>query len=633
MFDSIKIHVNEELDVEKLALELVEYGYTASKRVAEEGDFSRLGDTITIYPLTFEYPLRLELLHNKVERIQSVDPITYEFVQDHVVAIILPIKGIAKKRLRRKEFAPETCGESPIDNFVDIDAGDYVVHTDHGIGRYVGLEKIKMGTKYVEHLAIEYAGGEKLFVPFGDVDKTQKYFGFEKKSPKLHKLGSKLWSAAKERAKKGVYVAAIELLELQAKRSTVSGFAFSPDTEWQEELEKQFPYKETPDQFRAVIDVKKDMESAKPMDRLLCGDVGYGKTEVALRAAFKAVSDNKQVAILVPTTILAEQHFNTFRTRMSAFPVSVEMLSRFRTEQEQSAIVEGIARGTVDIIIGTHRLLSGDIKFKDLGLVIIDEEQRFGVKNKEYLKGLRVSTDVLTLTATPIPRTLYLALMGGRDISVINTPPSQRLPVETIVTHYDEALIRKAFLNEKDRGGQIFFVHNRIAGIDKLARDLARLVPEVNIVVAHGRMPERILEETMIQFIKGRIDCLVSTTIIESGIDIPNANTIFINRADAFGLSELYQLRGRVGRFTRAAHAYLLVPKNFLLSSESQKRLYAIKKFQDLGSGFKLAMEDLQIRGAGNLLGVEQHGYINSVGFDMYCRLLKAAVDSRKSKN
>ena len=632
MFDSIKIHLNEELDVEKLAKDLVEYGYAASRRVAEEGDFSRLGDTITIYPLTFEYPLRLELLQNKVERIRSVDPITYEPVQDHTVAIILPIKGIAKKRLRRKEFAPEAAGESPIDNFVDIEAGDYVVHTDHGIGRYVGLEKIKVGTKYAEHLAIEYADGERLLVPFGDIDKVQKYFGFEMKMPRLHKLGAKLWKAAKERAKKGVYRVAIELLELQAKRSTVRGFAFSSDTEWQKEIEKQFPYKETPDQLRAAIDVKKDMEAAKPMDRLLCGDVGYGKTEVALRAAFKAVADNKQVAILVPTTILAEQYYNTFRNRMSAFPVAVEMLSRFRTDQEQSAIVEGIAKGTVDIIIGTHRLLSGDIKFKDLGLVIIDEEQRFGVKHKEYLKGLRVNTDVLTLTATPIPRTLYLALMGGRDISVINTPPSERLPVETIVTYYDEALIRQAFLKEKDRGGQIFFVHNRIAGIEKLAKDLAKLVPEVNIVVAHGRMPERALEDTMVRFIKGKIDCLLSTTIIESGIDIPNANTIIINRADAFGLSELYQLRGRVGRFTRAAHAYLLIPKNFVLSSESQKRLHAIKKFHDLGSGFKLAMEDLQIRGAGNLLGLEQHGYINSVGFDMYCRLLKTAIDSSRTK-
>jgi len=358
--------------------------------------------------------------------------------------------------------------------------------------------------------------------------------------------------------------------------------------------------------------------------------VGYGKTEVALRAAFKAVMDNKQVAILVPTTILAEQHFNTFRNRMREMPVSVEMLSRFRTISEQDKIVKGVAEGKVDIIIGTHRLLSGDMVFKDLGLVIIDEEQRFGVRHKERLKKLRVNTDVLTLTATPIPRTLYFALMGGRDISVINTPPSERLPVETKVGYYDEALIKNAILFEKARGGQVFFVHNRVKGIELIAEKISNLVPGISVVVAHGRMPEKVLEETMINFIKGRIDCLVSTTIIESGIDIPNANTIIINRADSFGLSELYQLRGRVGRFTRSARAYLMVPKNFVLSAESEKRLQAIKKFHDLGSGFKLAMEDLQIRGAGNLLGVEQHGYISSVGFDMYCRLLKSAVESYK---
>ncbi len=628
MFDSIKICQNEEIDVEKLSSQLVDYGYHVTKRVAEEGDFSRIGDTITIYPLTFEYPLRIELLDNKVERIRSVDPITYDNIESHSVAIIIPVKGIYRRKIQRKSFAMSE--ESPIDNFVDIDAGDYIVHAEHGIGKYLGIEKLKIDKKYVEHLAIEYADREKLYVPFGDVDKVHKYLGFEKSLPKLHKIGSKLWRAAKERAKKGVLKIAVELLDLQAKRAAVGGFKFSPDTEWQKELEKRFPYKETADQLRATAEVKKDMESPKPMDRLLCGDVGYGKTEVALRAAFKAVMDNKQVAILVPTTILAEQHINTFRDRMRDMPVMVEMLSRFRTPQEQSKIIGGIAAGRVDIIIGTHRLLSDDIVFKDLGLVIIDEEQKFGVRHKERLKKLRINTDVLTLTATPIPRTLYFALMGGRDISVINTPPSARLPVETKVTHYDDGLIKEAILREKARGGQVFFVHNRVKGIELIAGKISSLVPGVNVVVAHGQMPEKMLEETMINFIKGRIDCLVSTTIIESGIDIPNANTIIINRADAFGLSELYQLRGRVGRFTRAAYAYLLVPKRMVLSAESQKRLVAIKKFQELGSGFKLAMEDLQIRGAGNLLGVEQHGYISSVGFDMYCRLLKTAVDSYK---
>ena len=630
MFDSLKIYPNEDLDVEKLAIDLVNYGYRACKRVSEEGDFARLGDTITIYPITFEYPLRIELLHNRVERIRSVDPITYEPLDEHTVAIILPIAGIAKRRIRRKELA--LVEESPIDNFVDIEPGDYVVHVEHGIGRYLGVEKIKVDKKYTDHLVIEYALGAKLYVPFADLDKLHKYLGFEKRLPKLNKLGSKLWKSAKERARKGVYKIAVELLELQAKRAAVNGYKFSADTEWQVQMEKDFPYKETPDQIKSTIELKHDMEQSKPMDRLLCGDVGYGKTEVAIRAAFKAVMNNKQVAILVPTTILAEQHFNTFTTRMKRFPVKIEMLSRFRTATEQGQIIKGIADGSVDIIIGTHRLISGDIKFKDLGLVIIDEEQRFGVRHKEHLKKMRFSVDVLTLTATPIPRTLYLALMGGRDISVINTPPSERLPVETRVTHYDDALIRDAIMREKRRGGQVFFVHNRIKGIERIAQGLSRLVPEVSIAIGHGRMQEKELEETMMQFIKGHIDCLVSTTIIESGIDIPNANTIIINRADTFGLSELYQLRGRVGRFTRAACAYLLIPKNFVLSSESQKRLVAIKKFQELGSGFKLAMEDLQIRGAGNLLGLEQHGFINAVGFDLYCRLLKAAIDSMKKE-
>ncbi len=622
MFDSIKIYLKEGLDVEKLSGDLVTYGYRACKRVSEEGDFARLGDTITIYPVTFEYPLRIELLHSRVERIRSVDPITYDGAGDHAVAIILPITGIVRKKIRREE--------SPIDNFVDIEPGDYVVHVDHGIGKYIGVEKIKADKKYTDHLVIEYAGASKLYVPFADLDKLHKYMGFEKRLPKLNALGSKLWKSAKERAKKGVYRVAVELLELQAKRSAAAGYKFSPDTEWQEQIEKDFQYKETPDQIKSTIEVKRDMELSRPMDRLLCGDVGYGKTEVAIRAAFKAVMENKQVVILVPTTILAEQHFNTFTTRMERFPVKVEMLSRFRTVKEQDEIIKGLGDGSVDIVIGTHRLISGDIKFKDLGLVIIDEEQRFGVRHKEYLKKMRFSVDVLTLTATPIPRTLYLALMGGRDISVINTPPSERLPVETKVTHYDDALIREVIMREKRRGGQVFFVHNRIKGIEKIAQNLSKLVPEISIAIGHGRMQEKELEETMIRFIKGSVDCLVSTTIIESGIDIPNANTIIINRADMFGLSELYQLRGRVGRFTKAAYAYLLIPKNFVLSSESQKRLTAIKKFQELGSGFKLAMEDLQIRGAGNLLGVEQHGFINAVGFDLYCRLLKAAIDGMK---
>lgn len=628
MFDTIRIYLNEEIDFEKLALELVEYGYRACKRVSEEGDFARLGDTITIYPLTFAYPLRIELEGSAVKRIRSLDPVTYDPIEDHQAAIILPIKGIAKKKLQKRLL--EAAEESPIDNFVDIEPGDYVVHVEHGIGAYKGIERVKINKKHIEHYVVEYADGDRLYVPYEDLNKIQKYVGFERKAPKLYKLGSKLWKNVKERVKNGVNKVALELLELQAKRSAAEGFNYLPDTEWQREFEKEFPYKETPDQIRSSEEVKRDMESLKPMDRLLCGDVGYGKTEVALRAAFKAVMDNKQVAILVPTTILAEQHYNTFSMRLKKYPVRVEMLSRFKTKSEQEYIIKGIAEGAVDIVIGTHRLVSGDIKFKDLGLVIIDEEQRFGVRHKEYLKSLRLSTDVLTLTATPIPRTLYLALMGGRDISIINTPPSDRLPVETYVTYYDDNLIKNAILKEKKRNGQVYFVHNRIEGIEKIAKKISGLVPEIKIAVAHGRMHEKSLEETMMKFINGQVDCLISTTIIESGIDIPNANTLIINRADMFGLADLYQLRGRVGRFTRAAYAYLLIPKQFILTSESQKRLQAIMKFKELGSGFKLAMEDLELRGAGNLLGVEQSGYIYSVGFDLYCRLLKSAIESYK---
>lgn len=628
MFDSIKIYKGEEIDLERTCHLLVEYGYHGAKRVAEEGDFARLGDTLTVFPVTFEFPVRIELSGNRVEKIRSVDPVSFETIEEHSVSIILPIKGIYAKKIKRRTVSSGE--ESPIDNFVDIEPGDYIVHIDHGIGRYLGLEKVKVDAKYVDHFVVEYADGDKLYVPFADLDKVQKYLGFEKRLPKLNKLGSKLWKRAKEKAKSGVYKVAVELLELQAKREAMRGHAFSGDTQWQNELESAFPYKETPDQTKSSVEVKADMESARPMDRLLCGDVGYGKTEVALRAAFKALMDNKQVAILVPTTILAEQHLNTFTERMKKYPVYIEMLSRFRTRAEQERIAKGVADGTVDIIIGTHRLLAQDIKFKDLGLVIIDEEQRFGVRHKEHLKNLRLTVDVLTLTATPIPRTLYLALMGGRDISVINTPPLERLPVETIVTHYDDALIREAMMREKKRGGQIFFVHNRIEDIDRIAQSVKSLVPEVSIVVGHGQMSERQLEDVMVKFIKGKVDCLISTTIIESGIDIPNANTIIINRADTFGLADLYQLRGRVGRFTRSAHAYLLIPKNFVPTAESQKRLVAIKKFQELGSGFKLAMEDLQIRGAGNLLGLEQSGYINAVGFDLYCRLLKSAIQTFK---
>ena len=489
-----------------------------------------------------------------------------------------------------------------------------------------------MKTGYEDHIVIEYKEGEKLYVPFEDLHKIQKYVSFAKRPPKLYRLGSRLWKRAKERARKGAAKIALDILEMQAKRNARKGFAYTGDTDWQGLLERSFPYKETKDQLKATEEVKRDMENSKPMDRLLSGDVGYGKTEIALRAAFKAVMDNKQVAILVPTTILAEQHYTVFSERMKKFPVNIEMLSRFKNKAEQKKILEDLEGGKVDIIIGTHRLLSEDVRFNDLGLLIVDEEQRFGVKHKEKLKRMRIIVDVLTLTATPIPRTLYLALMGGREISVIDTPPLERLPVKTFITEFDERLVRNAIEEEKKRKGQVYFVHNRIHGIEKICARLQKMLPDLKIAVGHGRMNEKELEKTMGDFTKGSVDVLVCTSIIESGIDIPNANTIFINRADTFGLADLYQLRGRVGRFSRKAFCYLMVSGMDALAGNIQKRLYTIKKYQELGSGFKIAMQDLQMRGAGNLLGVEQHGFIEAIGFDLYCRLLRDAITNFKEK-
>ncbi len=512
---------------------------------------------------------------------------------------------------------------------MDIEPGDKVVHVDYGIGIYRGIERHKLDHEIVDHIVIEYADGDKLHVPFSDLNLIQKYIGFNKR-PKVHKLGGKIWKRTKKLAEKGINNFAIDLLELTAKRESMEGFRFSADTDWQKELEMNFPFDETPDQARSTSEVKKDMESLKPMDRLICGDVGYGKTEVAIRAAFKAVMDNKQVAILVPTTILAEQHYNTFCSRMEKYPVHIAMLSRFRSKAEQRLILEDLGKGKVDIVIGTHRLFSPDIKFKNLGLVIIDEEQRFGVRHKERLKRLRLTVGVLTMTATPIPRTLYLSLMGAKEMSQLETPPQDRLPIKTTISKYDERLIKKAIEYELARKGQVYFVTDRIRGIEKLARSLSRLCPRAKIEVAHGAMYSKALEKAMLKFIKGQTDVLVSTTIVESGIDIPNANTIIINNADRFGLADLYQLRGRVGRFKRQAFAYFLISRSGAFTTNATNRLEAIHKFTELGSGFKIAMRDLEIRGAGNILGTEQHGYINSIGFDLYCRLLRGAIDTYK---
>jgi transcription-repair coupling factor (superfamily II helicase) len=506
-----------------------------------------------------------------------------------------------------------------------------VVHIDHGIGTFKGLKKLDLGGPETEYLLIEYAQGDRLYVPVHQLDRLSRYVAPGGHVPTLHRLGTAEWAQVKERTKKAVADIAEDLLELYATREIVPGHAYSKDTQWQHELEASFPYVETADQLDVIDAVKRDMQLARPMDRLVVGDVGYGKTEVALRAAFKAVMDGKQAAILVPTTVLAQQHFNTFKERLAPFPVSVEMLSRFRSDKEQDEIVKKLGEGGIDIVIGTHRLLSKDVKFKDLGLLIVDEEQRFGVSHKERLKQLRSQVDVLTLTATPIPRTLYLSLSGARDMSTIETPPEERLPIRTYTAPYDEGLVRDAILRELDRGGQVFFVHNRVRGIGILAEQLRKLLPEARIAVGHGQMPEDQLEAVMAEFAAGQYDVLVCTTIIESGIDIPNANTIIINNADKFGLAQLYQLRGRVGRSSARAYAYFLYDKRANLSEEARARLQTIAESTELGAGFQVAMRDLEIRGAGEILGARQSGHIAAVGFDLYCRLLAGAIqDARR---
>jgi transcription-repair coupling factor (superfamily II helicase) len=512
----------------------------------------------------------------------------------------------------------------------ELNNGDFVVHNNYGIGIYRGIDTLTIQGKTGDYLTIEYDKGEKLFIPCENINLIHKYIGMDENEPKLNSLSNNNWRRTKARARKMVDALASELVELYAKRMKAEGISFPEDDEMQRELEDSFPFNETEDQLTAINSVKEDMISNKPMDRLVCGDVGYGKTEVAVRAAFKAICGGKQVAVLVPTTILAMQHYNTFSSRFSTFPVKVELLSRFRSKKEQKEVIENIKNGISDVVIGTHRLLQRDVVFKDLGLLIVDEEQRFGVKHKEKIKSLRESIDILTLTATPIPRTLYLSLTGARDMSIINTPPADRLPVKTIVGRYDEETIRKAIKHELARDGQIYYVHNRVKSIDLIATKLKKLVPEAKIRTAHGQMDEKSLEKIMLDFYEKSFNILVSTTIIENGLDIPSVNTIIIERADTFGLSQLYQLRGRVGRSKRQAFAYFFYPEDRVLTKIAKKRLQTIKECSELGSGYRIAMRDLEIRGAGNLLGYKQHGQIHQVGFEMYCKLLKEAVETLK---
>ena len=552
----------------------------------------------------------------------------------------------------------EQTQRSQID-FSELNEGELVVHLEHGIGKYRGLQKMPSGTGFqpvrtadilsaagetparhtdkmsvpqTEVLVIEFSNESKLYVPLEQSYLVSRYVGVGKRTPPLSDLGDAKWARAKKTAEGAVFDYAAKLLSIHAERETRKGFAFAPDGKWQREFEQSFLFKETPDQITAIADTKADMENEKPMDRLICGDVGFGKTEVAIRAAFKAVMAGRQVALLCPTTVLAQQHWNTLRERMSDYPVVVEMLSRFRTQAEQRRTLRGLGDGSVDIVVGTHRLISGDVQFKNLGLVVIDEEQRFGVLHKEKFKDLFQLVDVLTLSATPIPRTLYLSLVGAKDMSTIETPPANRIPVETLICPYDERIIRDAIQRELSRQGQVYFLHNRIHSIEKIAGRIRELVPGARVEIGHGQMDEHELEAIMQRFVAGETDVLVSTTIIESGLDIPNANTIVIDRADRFGLADLYQLRGRVGRAQHKAYAYLMLPRDMMSAGEARKRINAIKQYSSLGAGFKIAMRDLEIRGAGNILGTAQSGHIFSIGFDLYCQLLKQAVAKLKGE-
>ena len=601
------------------------------------------GDTVVMY---FDRPGSLAHFRERPERIEEagalyrVGYLSAGFTSEKLRLTVVCENDLYGRRRRSnlaydpgegRRRAPHEIG-TQIGDLTAIEPGDLVVHPEYGVGRYLGLNEIRFAGQLQEVLTIEYADEAKLHVPAIHAHLLSRYVGLSRHRVKLHKLGGKRWKRERQTAEQGIVDLASSLLELQARRQLLHGFTFSDDKPWQIEFEGAFPYHETRDQQTSIHLVKRDMQSAKPMDRLVCGEAGYGKTEVAMRAAFKAVLDDRQVAVLVPTTVLAQQHFDTFRERMAPYPVRIEMLSRFRTRKQQDRILCGMQEGTVDIVIGTHALLQPRVRFKDLGLVIIDEEQRFGVDHKERLKQLRHRVDVLTLTATPIPRTLYMSLTGAREISLIQTPPGERMAIETIVARNDDETIRKAIRRETNREGQVFYLHNRVMSIERVRRRLARIVPEARVEIAHGQMPTSELASVMRRFIAGQFDVLLCTTIIESGVDIPRANTILIDRADRFGLADLYQLRGRVGRSHRKAYAYLLLPSHGHLDADARKRITAMRRYSSRKAGFQLALRDLEIRGAGNLLGAEQSGHIAAVGFGLYCQLLGRTVARLKGK-
>jgi transcription-repair coupling factor (superfamily II helicase) len=551
----------------------------------------------------------------------------FEYMEGRFVLVSdQEIYGVQKKRTIAKKKAKK------LDPFTDLKTGSFVVHENHGIGRYLGIEKLTVNGQERDYLNVQYAGTDKLYIPTDQMDLIQPYVGMDDKSPKLSKLGGSEWQKTKSKVRESVRELAFDLLKLYAAREAAVGFPYSRDTQWQRQFEDSFQYEETPDQLQSIQEIKRDMESKRVMDRLLCGDVGYGKTEVAIRAAFKAVMDGKQVAVLAPTTILAQQHYNTFVSRFGDFPFTVQVLSRFRTPKEQKITIKALKEGNVDVIIGTHRLLGKDVKYKDLGLLIVDEEQRFGVGHKEIIKQMKKNVDVLTLTATPIPRTLHMSLVGIRDISVIETPPEERFPVQTYVVEYSDSLVRDAIVREVQRGGQVYFVYNHVKMMDKMAEKLRQLLPDVRVAVGHGQMSESALERIMVSFYEHEYDLLLCSTIIESGLDIPNVNTMIVYDSDYFGLSQLYQLRGRVGRSNRLAYAYFTYKRDKILNETAEKRLQAIKEFTEFGSGFKIAMRDLEIRGAGNLLGAEQHGQMAAVGYDLYYKLLHETVQEMKGE-
>jgi transcription-repair coupling factor (superfamily II helicase) len=592
----------------------------------------RLSDDLREYNLSAFYSEDMDRVLQPGEIMVAYGNLRRGFEYPLIKLVVISESDIfgSEKKKKRKKTSYEG---HKIHSFTDLAPGDYIVHENHGLGIYKGIEKIEVDKVTKDYIKIEYGGGGVLYILATGLDVIQKYSGSEGRKPKLNKLNSIEWKNTKSKVKGAVREVAKDLVALYAQRQEKIGFQFGPDTVWQKEFEEAFPYDETEDQLNAIEATKRDMESKRIMDRLICGDVGYGKTEIAIRAAFKAVSDGKQVVILVPTTILAQQHYNTMVQRMMDFPVSIDVLSRFRSAAEQKKTIERIKKGSLDIIVGTHRVLSQDVKFKNLGLLIIDEEQRFGVGHKEKMKLLKKDVDVLTLTATPIPRTLHMSLVGIRDMSVLDEPPVDRLPIQTYVLEHNEEIIREAITRELAREGQVYYVYNRVNGIDEIANTVAKLVPDANVAFAHGQMNEHTLEKIMFDFISGEIDVLVSTTIIETGLDISNVNTIIIDDADRLGLSQLYQLRGRVGRSNRTSYAFLMYKRDKMLREIAEKRLHAIKEFTELGSGFKIAMRDLEIRGAGNLLGEEQSGHMEAVGYDLYCKMLNEAVKAMKGND